>query len=329
MEDWIMSNILKTRNQRIAEIRKKKVRLRNQKMATLTVVGAITALTLMGSKVNACSADYTVKKGDTLYGLAKKYQVSINQLKDVNNLTSDKLYINQQLLVPDEHLSSSHLEETTGLYYVKKGDTLYSLSKKYQVSTNLLMVANSLTSDKIKIGQKLLVPYDSETSSPEELAGNYFVKKGDTLSSLAKKYHTNINELKRVNNLRTNTLYVGQKISVPSEFHSLEDELYAVVPGDSLRGIANRFGVTVEELKKENTLHQDIVLIGQKLHIPGIAYYFEATVVGAADSFSVEFEKNGEPLVLTVPYGSASDYQKKSGQKGTIIYKNGALISFL
>ncbi|AGK52566.1 LysM peptidoglycan-binding domain-containing protein [Bacillus sp. 1NLA3E] len=325
-----MSNILKTRNQRIAEIRKKKVRLRNQKMATLTVVGAITALTLMGSKVNACSADYTVKKGDTLYGLAKKYQISINQLMDVNNLASEKLFINQQLLVPDEHLSTSHTEETSGLYTVKKGDTLYSLSKKYQVSTNLLMVANGLSSDKIKVSQKLLVPYNDQTPSSEEVTGNYFVKKGDTLFSLAKKYDTSVIELKKANNLRTDNLYIGQQISVPSESHSQEEEeIYTVVPGDSLSGIASRFGVTMAELKKANVLHQNMVLIGQKLHIPGTANYFEATVVGAADPFSVEFEENGEPLVLTVPYGTATDYQKKSGQKGTIIYKNGALISFL
>jgi LysM repeat protein len=324
-----MNLIRKRRKQRMSEIRKEKMKARNQKMATATVVGAITALALMSTKAEACSTDYTVKKGDTLYSLSKKYQVSINQLMDVNNLTSEKLLINQQLLVPAA-LHSSHSEEMSGLYTIKKGDTLYSLSKKYQVSTNLLMVANGLSSDKIKVGQKLLVPYDNKTEASDELAGTYFVKKGDTLFSLAKKYQTSVIELKKANSLRTDNLYIGQKISVPSEFHSQEEEeIYTVVPGDSLWGIASRFGVTVDELKNANVLHHDMVLIGQKLHIPGIAYYFEATVVGAADSFSVKFEQDGKPLILTVPYGAASEYQKKSGQKGTIIYKNGALISFI
>lgn len=87
------TTILKTRKQKLAEIRKEKMRARNQKVTATTIVGAIAALTLMSTKVGACSTDYTVKKGDTLYSLAKKYQVTIDQLMEVNGLASEKIYI--------------------------------------------------------------------------------------------------------------------------------------------------------------------------------------------------------------------------------------------
>lgn len=71
-----------------------------------------------------------------------------------------------------------------------------------------------------------------------------------------------------------------------------------------------------------------MVIIGQQLHIPGTAYYTGVEVIGAADSYKVEFDQNGEPLVLSVPYGTSDDYQKISGKRITIIHKNGAVISY-
>lgn len=104
------------------------------------------------------------------------------------------------------------------------------------------MVANGLTSEKIKVGQQLLVPYDIPTTKPlppsplEDISSIYTVKKGDTLFSLAKKYKITVHELKKANNIKTDQIYVGQSILVPSEFHSelIEEEMYTVVPGDTL-----------------------------------------------------------------------------------------------
>lgn len=267
-----MKAISLKRKQRIAEVRKQKVRARNKKMAAVTIAGAISALVLMNGKAAAYGKDYTVKKRDTLYSLSKKYQVSIDQLKETNALTSEKIVVGQRLVVPEQG--------------------------------------------------KTMVP------KSEEITNQYTVQKGDSLFLLAKKYGITLEKLKKINNIQSDRINIGQKIVVPLETSNYgEEEKYTVVSGDTLWGIAKRFGVTVENLANENGLKKEMVLIGQRLIIPGAAEISEAEVVGAADSFTVEFEQRGKPLVLEVPYGSASDYQKKSGQKVTVIHKNGAVIS--
>ncbi|WP_246943328.1 LysM peptidoglycan-binding domain-containing protein [Bacillus pinisoli] len=88
-----------------------------------------------------------VEKGDTLYKIAKGNDMTVNDLKKLNNLKTSKIYVGQKLV------TSKSLET----YKVKKGDTLYSIAKKYKTSTSTLKKLNKLESDKIKIGQKLVV----------------------------------------------------------------------------------------------------------------------------------------------------------------------------
>jgi LysM repeat protein len=258
------------RKQRISELRKKKIKARNKRLAAASIAGAITALLLFNSKAGASGTQYTVKKNDNLY----------------------------------------------------------NISKKYKVSVDLLMEINGLTTEKIMIGQRLLLPIDKTASQTEENSSLYTVQNGDTLSSIAKKYGTNVNGLKKENKLLNDKIKLGQKIIVPVENPANgEEHLYTVFPGDTLWGIAKRFGVKTDDLVKENGLRKEMVLIGQLLSIPGNAKHSEAKVIGAADSFTVEFEQDDKTFVLKVPYGAASKYQDKSGQKVTVIHKNGAVIS--
>ncbi|MFZ7946284.1 LysM peptidoglycan-binding domain-containing protein [Neobacillus sp. 19] len=258
------------RKERLSELSKKKMKARNQKLAAAAIAGTVAALVFMNTDVGACSTVYTVKKKDTLYSLSKKYQVTEKQLMRANGLTSEKIYIGQQLLVPD-YIKKGHSKGTGSQYTVQKGDTIYSLAKKFAVS---------------------------------------------------------MDELKKVNHLQTEKIYVGQTITLPFEIQANNiNPVYEVVPGDTLWGIAKRFGVNADELKKENKLRHDMVLIGQQLTIPGKAIYTKAIVVGAADNFTVEFKHMDESFVLTVPYCSGPDYEKIAGQKVTVIHKNKAVIS--
>ena len=142
---------------------------------------------------------YTVKSGDTLYSIAKKYSTTVDNIKKLNNLSSNTLQIGQVLKLND---SSSDIDN---VYIVKSGDTLYSLAKKYSTTVDNLKNINNLSTNNLAIGQKLIIPS----------LNSYIVKSGDTLYSIAKKYSTTVDTLKKLNNLSTNLLQIGQKLIVP------------------------------------------------------------------------------------------------------------------
>ncbi|WP_226679107.1 LysM peptidoglycan-binding domain-containing protein [Mesobacillus jeotgali] len=205
-------------------------------------------------------------------------------------------------------------------YTVKKGDTLYSLAKEFGTSVEMLQEVNSLPSELIKAGQKLEVPMEAE-------AGVYIVKKGDTLFSLAKKYGVTVIDLKKENKLVNDSIYVGQALSVPTHGFENNEGIYIVNPGDTLFNISQRFGVSLKELKQANGLREDMVLIGQQLVIPGEIEFMEATVSGAADNFTVEFETDGKAVPLKVSFGTARKYGELEGHRVVVSFKNGALIN--
>ena len=165
---------------------------------------------------------YTVKKGDSLYSIAKKYNTTVNEIIDINNLKNTNLSIGQQIRIPeiynDEFLE---LPEFTN-YTVKKGDSLYSIAKSFNVTTSDIIKDNSLTNNIITIGQNLKIRVPS-SKVVEECFGEeyipatnttYTVKKGDSLYSIAKSFNTTVDSIKKKNNLTSNILNIGQILNI-------------------------------------------------------------------------------------------------------------------
>lgn len=104
----------------------------------------------------------------------------------------------------------------------------------------------------------------------------YRVKKGDSLSKIAKKFGISVAQIKRANNLKRNTIYVGQKLKIPikrrpntrTQHPHIKYIIYRVKRGDSLGKIAQKFGITVSEIKRINKIKGHIIYVGQKLKIP-------------------------------------------------------------
>lgn len=197
---------------------------------------------------------YKVKNGDNLSKIAKEYDTTVSTIMKINNLNSDKLAINQQLLLPKTKKADG--EKT---YTVKSGDTLSQIAYDNKITTSELKKANNLASDLLKIGQVLIIP----SKSTGEI--NYIVQKGDNLYTIANKYDTTISDIKKINNLSTNTLQIGQLLKIPG---SINYNTYIVKKGDSLWKIANKYDTTVKKIMTINNLSTPTLKIGQSLLIP-------------------------------------------------------------
>lgn len=148
---------------------------------------------------------YTVQRGDTLYGIARKYNTTVEELKSLNNITGNNLYIGQQLKVPAQEITE---DENYEIYTVVKGDSLWLISQKYGVSVDDLIEINNLETVNLQIGDKLKIPKETTKKT-------YTVQSGDTLWSIAKDNNISVEELKLANNLTSNLLSVGQILTIP------------------------------------------------------------------------------------------------------------------
>lgn len=223
---------------------------------------------------------YTVNRGDTLYGIAKQFNTSVDSIKELNNLVDNTITVGQVLKIKED--------SNPTFYTVKKGDSLYSISKKTGVSIIDLLDYNGLSSTILQIGQILsLVPKDNNN---EEIVimpvyENYVVKKGDSLYSIATKYKISVDQIKKDNNLKSNLLSIGQvlKIKVGEETFGIEECFgdnvvtptkkylnYTVKKGDSLYSIARNYNTSVDNIKRLNNLVSNVLQIGQILKIKEI-----------------------------------------------------------
>ena len=206
---------------------------------------------------------YVVQKGDSLYSIANKLGTTVSELKKENNLTSNTLQIGEVLRIPTKEI----YEGEENVYIVQKGDTLYSIAAANNTTVDELKKANNLTSNILSTGQLLKIP---SALLPES---TYIVKKGDSLYSIANKYNTTVDELKRINNLTSNILSIGQVLKLPSDKVSdIEKEentiSYTVQKGDSLYSIARKYSTTIDKIKDLNNLTTNLLSIGQVLLIP-------------------------------------------------------------
>lgn len=250
---------------------------------------------------------HTVKSGETLSEIASKYGLTITQLKKKNHLKNDFLALKQRLKIKDEYEISVvekvkptsiisvdttktpaiNLEKTidekqlSKTHKVKKGETLFSISKEYGISIDALEEWNKLNNGKIFVGQELALSTDTsvetvvkENAETTQKFGTHIVSKGETLQSISKIYKITIAELKAINKLETDNILAGQKLNTPESKSLKTDNIartktktHIVKSGETLSGIAEKYHCTVSELKKWNGKKSTKLSLGEKLKI--------------------------------------------------------------
>jgi LysM repeat protein len=173
--------------------------------------------------------EYIVKNGDSLEKIADSFGISLSVLKNANGLSSDKVRAGTKLIIPDSQIPMRFVRISPTVngdssYIVQKGDTLLTIANKYHISIKDLKEANGLKNSQVRVGMKLAIPKSNLPPisvgpvTPEISShGKYIVQKGDSISSIAKKYRMSQNDLKKANSIRGNTIKVGQVLKIPSQ----------------------------------------------------------------------------------------------------------------
>lgn len=209
-----------------------------------------------GSATPMPTDKYVVKKGDSLYQIAREFGISVDDLKRANNLSNNNLSIGMILTIPKNNTTSND-----NIYIVKPGDSLYKIANMYGMSVNELKELNNLTSNLLSIGQQLKVGESANIP-----ADTYIVKSGDSLYSIAKKFNISVDDLKRANNKTSNLLSIGERLIISTG--NINYITHIVVPGDTLYGIARKYNTTVNAIREANNLNNTMLSIGMNLKIP-------------------------------------------------------------
>jgi LysM repeat protein len=252
-------------------------RMKKKVISTLATA-AIVSGTIAGT---ASASTYTVQKGDSLYKIAQKYHSSIHELKTLNRLKSDLLQINQVLKITKQAAPTvKPLAQTESFYTIVKGDYLGKIAKKYNMTISDLKKLNHLTSDMIYPGQKLkvsnkvapvvtpvkpvlVVPLVKSTPSVPPVkpvpavppvkpapvqSTSYVIKSGDTLGKIGLQFGMKVSDLKKLNKLSSDLIFVGQTVKVTvSQIADSETSSPTVVEAaQNLIGIPYTWGGSTE-----------------------------------------------------------------------------------
>lgn len=199
-----------------------------------------------------------VRRGDTLSEIAVAHDISLTDLRSLNNLRNDRIRIGQTLQVSRPGADESDTnQEPPATYTVRPGDNLSRIGERFDVGLVLLRRLNGLTGDRIHPGQTLrLLP------APEEV-GTHVVQRGETLSDIAARHRLDLGELRRLNGIESDLIRPGQKLhlrSTPSTVH-------VVQRGDALWEIARAYDMKVSDLKALNDLSGNRIYPGQELRL--------------------------------------------------------------
>jgi len=320
---------------------------------------------------------YTVKPGDSLNLISKKFGVSVVDIIKENNLKKPYvIYPGQKLKIPTKKKSKhrkvkiikinrqkpSYLYTCSVAYKVRPGDSLLRIAKKFKVSVNYLKKLNNLKSNLIHPGQTLCIKrkvrvYRKYTTKPPKKTYKryttkktkpsvspkpkkvkkvytrvitYTVRPGDSLYLIAKRFGTTVDKIRKLNNLRRNSIIrPGQKLKVikkevvyipiaekpkketkiaskttqpKKDFYIKREKrvykriiTYRVKPGDSLYLIAKKFGTTVSRLRQLNRLgRKSVIHPGQKLKVEKKEIVYRERIIKSNVSFGFEWPVKGK-----------------------------------
>lgn len=223
---------------------------------------------------------HSVNKGESLYNISRRYNISVSDLKSMNNLSSDYIYEGQKLKLIDNGTLPS-TSNNFAKHSVKRGETLGQIAENYGVLAQQIRNWNNISGSRIYPGQKLLIQSNKadivQSSTPKKVE-YHTIRKGETLSSIASKYDVSINEIKSWNSIDGVNIKAGDRLALNADMmskgsNSVKNEssnpiYYNLKKGENLAIVASKFGISVDQIQKLNSnVNPRRLQIGQKIRV--------------------------------------------------------------
>jgi peptidoglycan DL-endopeptidase LytE len=293
-----------------------------KKIATLATVAILSSSFAASASANT----YTVQKGDNLSRIASKFNTSVTELKKLNSLQSDMIFIKQSLKVtqtkaPVQPAPVQNVTSPAKTYTIVSGDTLGQIARKHGISLGDLMAWNNLNGYLIYPGQSLKVSNSGSTTTPivetpqtnpstptNEQGGSssktYKIVSGDTLGKIALKHDISLGDLMSWNNLNSHLIFPGQTLKVSN---SGNVEAPQTVPSAPATGQPTDVNNPSEEQGGSSVA----LLISEAKKLLGTPYTWGGTTPAGFDCsgfIHYAFNKSGKKVVRT----SAAGYYDRS-----------------
>jgi membrane-bound lytic murein transglycosylase D len=236
---------------------------------------------------------HTIKDGETLSHIAKRYRITISVIRKVNRLPAKKsIRSGKHLMIPVAQKKPAHysLSSTSRhkkrlqqsgkghkiLYTIRRGDTLWDIAQQYRVKTRQLERWNALSAKNLIRPGNTLIIWTNPKKTPNPLTQKtvYKVKPGDTLWDIANSYQIDISDLLSENKLNKDSiLRPKQDLNIPANYQVSQEKPsnkqqydYTVHTGDTLWEIAKKYHISIQDIRRWNHLsRKSILLTGQTL----------------------------------------------------------------
>ncbi|MBW4828172.1 MAG: LysM peptidoglycan-binding domain-containing protein [Clostridiaceae bacterium] len=226
----------------------------------------------------AGSFPYTIRSGDTLFLLARRFNTTVQAITAINpGIDPNNLQIGQVICIPGAMPPGPPPCPNGFFYTIRQGDTLFNIGQRFNVSVEALLRANpGIDPNNLQIGQVICIPGAMPPGPPPCPNGFFYtIRAGDTLFNIGQRFNVSVEALLRANpGIDPNNLQIGQVICIPRAMPPGPPPcpngfFYTIRAGDTLFNIGQRFNVSVEALLRANPgIDPNNLQIGQVICIP-------------------------------------------------------------
>lgn len=224
--------------------------------------------------------EHKIQKGETAYFIAQKYKVSVDEIYKLNPESQNGIKDNQIIKIP-VHSAEKQNPNQQITHIVGAKETLFGLSKQYNVSVEAIQNANPILANGLQIGQELSIPQNPANLSKTEITASskvtHQVVAKESLFSIARQYNVSVQDLENLNKeLLQNGLQIGQTIAIPNKRKTLDGRVrvinqetvfHVVEPKETKFSIAKKYGISIDQLESQNPEIVNGLVVGNKLAI--------------------------------------------------------------